>query len=100
MRSTIHLLALLLTVMVIPGCRQAPTPSKLNKQRLESCFVSAEKSKLSVVEKAVMAIRAEEYSAAADLLHSLLKGRSVTQEQKKAISEIVEQLSAYPRSAT
>jgi hypothetical protein len=73
----------------VVGCARKST---VDTAPLEQSFKSAEPAKQSAADKAVAAIKAGDYAAAASELKALAADAKVTPEQKQAINDVLAQV--------
>jgi hypothetical protein len=95
--STSVLFALLMTLaLIVGGCGRGAAKGKVDMGPLIVSFSSADAAAKSVVDKAVAAVKAEDYEAAERLLQSLKK-KPLNQEQRAAVGSVLAALPAHPR---
>lgn len=83
--------SLLAAAVTVVGCSKGGS-SKVDPAPIQKSFASAEPSLKATANKAVEAIKKGDYSAALAELQGLLANAKLTDEQKKAIQDVVAQL--------
>ena len=84
------LTALTATGLVLSGCSKSG--SQIDASPIEKSFASADTTLKSAADKAVSAIKSADYSAATAELQKLAGNAKVTEEQKKAITDVLAQI--------
>jgi hypothetical protein len=84
------LLTLIASVLVLTGCSQSG--GSVDAAPVEKSFASAEPSLKAAAEKAVAAIKSGDYAGAAGQLQQLAANAKLTDEQKKAINDVLAQV--------
>jgi hypothetical protein len=95
MKRPIAILNIILVLMVgFTGC-SSKVSTHIDVSNLRASFTSAQSPVKSVVEKAISAIEAKDYSTAADLLRKLLSQKQLSREQIQAIRGVLDDMSPY-----
>jgi hypothetical protein len=82
--------AIVAATMALTGCSKSDsTQAKVDPSPIEKSFASAEAATKAAAEKAVEAIKKADYSAATEQLKKLLADVKLTDEQKKAINDVL-----------
>jgi hypothetical protein len=81
--------SLILTILIGAGCSKS---GSVNPAPIEKSFASSDASLKAVADKAVAAIQSADYSGALVELQKLAANAKLTEEQKKAISDVMAQV--------
>ncbi len=84
------LTSLVAALLVLPGCSKSGT--SVDASPIEKSFASADATLKSAADKAVAAIKSADYSSATVELQKLASNVKLTDEQKKAINDVVAQI--------
>ncbi len=79
----------MLVLVAVVGCSKK---SSVDTAPLESSFKSAEPATQSTVDKAVTAIKSQDYSGALTQLQTLAQNAKLTPEQQQAIKDVMAQV--------
>lgn len=91
MKTNLPILAVILTVtLALAGCSKSG--GSVDPSPLEKSFAAAEPALKSAADTAVTAIKKADYSAAMAELQKLTANVKLTDEQKKAISDVLAQI--------
>jgi len=82
-------MATMAAVLALAGCSKK---SSVDTAPLQKSFQSAEPATQSTVDKAVAAVKSEDYSGALAQLQQLAQNAKLTPEQQQAIKDMVAQL--------
>ena len=95
--KTIQLLSILLaSLFLFSGCAKK---SDVNTAKMEQSFASADPATKSESDKAVSAIKAGDYQGAVASLQTLASQAKLTDEQKNAVKDVVDQVQAKLKEA-
>jgi hypothetical protein len=87
------LTSVLAAMLVLVGCSKSGTDTvKVDPSPIEKSFASAETAMKAAADKAVEAIKKADYTAATAELQKLLGDAKLTPEQKKAVTDVMEQV--------
>jgi hypothetical protein len=81
--------AVVLTGLIFTGCSKS---GKVDPSPIEKSFASAESSLKAAADKAVTAIKNADYSGAMAELQKLASNVKLTEEQKKAVQDVLAQV--------
>ena len=92
MKNTVYILsALIAAVLCFTGCSKSQ-PAQVDAAPLEKSFASADAGLKATAQKAIEAVKKGDLSAATVELQKLLADAKLTDEQKKAVTGVIEQV--------
>lgn len=90
MKTTTWILtSLLAATLFILGCSKSDAPGQVDATPVQKSFASAEPSVKATAEKAVEHVKAGNYQSALTELQQLAGNAKLTDEQKKAVSDVL-----------
>jgi len=78
--------------MALTGCSKSGGTASVDPSPMEKSFATAEASLKSAADTAVTAIKKADYSGALSELQKLAGNAKLTDDQKKAVSDIIDQV--------
>jgi PBP1b-binding outer membrane lipoprotein LpoB len=88
---TCILASILSAALVLVGCSKSGS-AKVDSSPIEKSFAAAESTVKAAADKAVDAIKKADYSAATAELQKLVSNVKLTDEQKKAVTDVLAQI--------
>ena len=84
--------SLMASVLILAGCSKSGDGASVDAAPVEKSFASADSTLKAAADKAVAAIKSADYSAATAELQKLAADVKLTDDQKKAITDVLAQI--------